>query len=211
MKSFLLGLLALILAGCATQNQSAWFRSGANQQDFETDKGYCNAQAFSLANGNIYQIAIIQNQCLQGKGWQLVDQNQLNNVYNELNTERLKTKRESEARCSNPEYSSIYAKTPCFANEIEFKQMTDETKITSTQKQVFVKWREAIDSGNEQALSYEVRLNGNLGKKYSSYFTSTMKPENDKNNLDIYSGKITWGQYNSRRKEIYTKMLDAMK
>lgn len=204
-------VVPLLVVGCATQPQSVWFKNGASQQEFEIDKGQCNAQAFAVAGGNMYQIAIVQNQCLKGKGWQLVNPNQIANANNQLFEEREKNKQANEERCANIEFSSIYAKTPCLATQIEFRHMTNEEKITNEQKVVFVKWREAIDISNQQIVDTELRYNGSIGKKYGNYYLATMKPENDKNNLDLYNGKITWGQYNSRRKEIYSKLIDFMK
>lgn len=210
-KLIIFSTIALVLNGCATQPQSVWYKSGSSAQEFEMDRGQCNAQAFSLANGNLYQIAIIQNQCLQGKGWYLTDPTHLANINNELSTERANNKRRLEAMCASAEFEPIYAKTPCFANAIEFKFMTDETKITQPQKQVFVKWREAIDASLQQTANLEMRLNGSIGRKYANYSLTTYKADNDKNNIDLYNGKITWGQYNGRRKENYLKMMDAMK
>lgn len=65
-------VIAVVLAGCAAQQpQRLWYKAGASAQDFNIDRGQCNAQAFSVASGNLMQIAIVQNSCLQGKGWTL--------------------------------------------------------------------------------------------------------------------------------------------
>jgi hypothetical protein len=202
--------IAIVLNGCATQPQAVWYKSGSSAQEFEMDRGQCNAKAFSLASGNLYQIAIIQNQCLQGKGWYLTDPKHLANINNELSTERANNRKQHEAMCASAEFESIYAKTPCFANAIEFKFMTDETKITQPQKQVFIKWRETVDASIQQTLNFEVRLGGSAGKKFASSF-ATYKADHDKNNVDLYNGKITWGQYNGKRKEIYLKIMEAIK
>jgi hypothetical protein len=65
-------IAALCLSACAPQK--VWYKDGATPQDYYTDMGQCRAQAFSVANGNLMQIAIVQNSCMQGKGWYLVDQ-----------------------------------------------------------------------------------------------------------------------------------------
>ena len=57
-----------LLAGCA---ENYWVKNGASTQDFEMDKAQCNAQALSVPNVTIPMLAIIQNQCLRGKGWNL--------------------------------------------------------------------------------------------------------------------------------------------
>jgi len=63
-------IITLLLTGCA-QQQNYWVRPGASNEDFEMDKGQCTAQAFSIPNATLMQIAIVQNQCLRGKGWNL--------------------------------------------------------------------------------------------------------------------------------------------
>jgi hypothetical protein len=209
-KLIAIGILGGLI-GCATQNESVWFKSGASAQEFEMDRGQCNAQAFSLANGNIYQIAIIQNQCLQGKGWQIKNSKHIANANLNLNNAREKARKDAEERCSIPEFAVIYIKTPCFSDQIDFKHMADETTITADQKQVFVKWREDVDKSYEKDNEIEIRLNENVGKKIVDRFQSIFKPESDKNNLDLYTGNITWGQYNRRRKEIYLKFIDSLK
>jgi uncharacterized caspase-like protein len=73
MKIYFCLSAALLLTGCATSDQQEmWFKQGVDSQQFEMDRAQCNAQAFSGANGNLMMVAIIQNQCLRGKGWQLV-------------------------------------------------------------------------------------------------------------------------------------------
>lgn len=73
LKTFAKIIAAFLLFGCATSDQQeVWFKQGVDNQQFEIDRAQCNAQAFSGANGNLMMVAIIQNQCLRGKGWQLV-------------------------------------------------------------------------------------------------------------------------------------------
>lgn len=63
-------VLILSLVACATPTH--WEKRGATTQDFNMDLGQCNAQAFGNANATLMTAAIVQNQCLQGKGWYLV-------------------------------------------------------------------------------------------------------------------------------------------
>ena len=74
MKAYVyLAVAVLALTGCSTNKGSSWVKPGASAQDFNMDRAQCNAQAFSGGGGNMMTIAIIQNQCLQGKGWYLVE------------------------------------------------------------------------------------------------------------------------------------------
>ena len=61
----------LILSGCASllQPNWSWYRSGATTADFDMDMGQCRAQAFSIPNAPLIQIAIVQQNCMIGKGW----------------------------------------------------------------------------------------------------------------------------------------------
>ena len=72
----LIALSALILAACATQQkQSYWEKPGSTRAQFDADMGYCRAQAFSVpgATQNLMQAVIVQNSCMNGKGWYLVE------------------------------------------------------------------------------------------------------------------------------------------
>lgn len=69
-----IALLVLLLAGCAT-TETFWEKPGASAQDFNSDSAQCRAQAFSVpgAMNNLMQVAIVQNQCMQGRGWYTVE------------------------------------------------------------------------------------------------------------------------------------------
>lgn len=65
-------ICAAILAGCAAEPQYQWVKNGGDPDSFETDLGYCRAQAFGTANVTLMQAAIVQTSCLRGKGWRQV-------------------------------------------------------------------------------------------------------------------------------------------
>jgi hypothetical protein len=66
-------IAAALCAGCATTPalESVWVKPGATQQEFYTDRGQCQAQAFGPGNVHLMQAAIIMSGCMQGKGWYL--------------------------------------------------------------------------------------------------------------------------------------------
>ena len=45
-------------------------------------------------------------------------------------------------------------------------------------------------------------MRGVVGQKIIDIGINFTRPENEKNNLDLYNGLITWGEYNKKRKEI---------
>lgn len=61
-------LIGLLLASCATHK--VWVKDGASDQDFEMERGQCQAQALSAPNplneGGVF------NGCMRGKGWKII-------------------------------------------------------------------------------------------------------------------------------------------
>ena len=66
-------LIASLLAGCAApQPPARWYKNGATRDDFETDWGYCEAQAVGAPTSDANRIAIVLVGCMNGKGWRLL-------------------------------------------------------------------------------------------------------------------------------------------
>ena len=67
-------LVVVLLAACATQQPAArWYKNGATRDDFETDWGYCEAQAVGAPTRDANRIALVLVGCMNGRGWRLVD------------------------------------------------------------------------------------------------------------------------------------------
>jgi hypothetical protein len=66
-------VVLMLIAGCAT-TQRYWEKPGASVQEFNADSGQCNAQAFGVPGAmyNQIQVAVVYNQCMQGRGWYVV-------------------------------------------------------------------------------------------------------------------------------------------
>lgn len=67
-KNLLIVSLVLLGSGCA---QQTWHKNNATSEDFEMDKGTCQAQAFSVPNAPAVQVALVYNSCMRGRGWYL--------------------------------------------------------------------------------------------------------------------------------------------
>lgn len=67
-------LAFLFLAGCAS-TRTEWRNSSgpATEQQWNMDHGFCRAQAFSAGMGISYGTALIEKNCMQGKGWYAVE------------------------------------------------------------------------------------------------------------------------------------------
>jgi len=211
----ILGLLVVstgLLAGCAN---NVWVKPGSGVNDFNVDSGQCNAQSYSVPFANVYQQAAVQNQCMQGKGWALRDKNaheaSVASVDSSWKSVKAKLAAETNALCNDPAYKLIYLKTSCLSSDITLEQMTDGSKITAQQKVPFIELRKILSSKSTAFFESAKNIHGASGEKLQSLYLTTLLPETDKNNIDLYAGKITWGEWNQRRKEIGLKFQQASK
>ena len=212
-----LTVISLSLFGCA---QNLWIKPNSTQAEFERDRYNClqdSQQRVGSAQVNAYGGSAINtvttnnmlySGCMGAKGWSLqskeVVQSQM--LQNQSKESELKARWDSikltiDAMCSNPELKIYYEKTACNASDISFQHIAEESRITSEQKIVLVKQREQV-AKIEKEQDVIQRERGANGQKMINVAQSYVRPENEKNNLDLYTGKITWGEYNKRRKEI---------
>ena len=104
--------------------------------------------------------------------------------------------------CTDPKFAPYYAKTACTAQKITFEQLADTSKISPEVKAVFMDLRRSVEA-TSQAQNDLIWKSSAVGAKRADLFTTVYKPQNDRNNLDLYNGSITWGEYNKRRQDIY--------
>jgi len=71
MKTVIVIALIIGLEGCATNQEPDWhwYKPRATQQDFLMDDGQCKAQGFGIPGGNLLQVVLVHQSCMQGKGW----------------------------------------------------------------------------------------------------------------------------------------------
>ena len=203
--------LTIGVFGCAN---NVWVKSGATANDFNVDRAQCNAQSYSIPFASIYQQAAVQNECMVGKGWILKDKASHeasdSASANSWKAVMDKSKADSELRCKDPSFKVYYSKTACFAQDMTFEQMADDSKITPQQKPVLMAVKKSVDSQLAQVYNSLKQIPNAPGEKVASLYKS-FEIEIDKNALDLYSGKISWGDYNRKRKEIAAKQTEAHK
>ena len=225
-KSVTLLFATSILIGCTPMS---WYKPLIQPGEFEKAKYECSQQAqqpygqstfgyYYYGGSSINTVITNENlfaQCMNAKGWQLqnkekaeiqVQQQQI--TTDDKNSEL--TKAASQV-CSNPEFIAYYAKTPCKASEITFSQLADKTKITPSQKIALVKQREAANRLNNLSSQTQIQLYGALGQKRVDLFKNSLEPADEKNNLNLYNGLITWGDFNQTRKDNSLKFANDLK
>lgn len=215
MKKTLTLALLIFLYGCA---KPMWVKPGASQQDFGVDKYQCMQQAQQRVSGayvNAYGGAssnqVITNEglfnaCMNSKGWTLQSTSSLERSaaqqrqqaeQNTFQFEMLAQRR--AALCQDTNYSAFYSKTPCKASDATLAQLSDTSRITAGQRKALDLLSPEFNSINKDVLNAQ----RNVGGKYNNEKVAELQKafdKEDQNRLDLYTGKITWGQFNVNRK-----------
>ena len=149
-----------------------------------------------------------QNKESQQRADQLQQQQQQQNQTQQANADAAKQamqvlKDKQDGFCADPANQAYYAKTGCKPNEITFDQQLDKSKISSSEKLVLKDLYPKLQTLSREAAANMRTYYGPKGIKGADLVEGKMIPQSDKNNLELYSGKITWGDYNIRRKEIF--------
>lgn len=217
MKSWLAMPLVLLLTACA---QNLWVKPNAGQGDFEKDRYAClqqSQQQFGFATIDRFGGSAVNSMqtnnslfssCMNSRGWTLKNKDAAqaqiaqNNIKVDITKQRLQQiKKKAAAVCARDDLREYYKKTACLPRLMTFEQLADESKITPAQKVTLVKQRaqvSIIDKETEDALA----AGGPSMHKALTIMTDFWRPETEKNDLNLYNGKITWGEYNKKRKEI---------
>jgi hypothetical protein len=219
-------ILLFLFAGCAHNN--VWYKPNASTNEFNVDRYDClqkSQQQSSSAFANQYvgtassgsvTNSLLFDSCMNAKGWSLQDKNNLQKT-NELKAADFEQKKvilsdimkkfdeKYKAVCAKQEYAPLFVKTSCNVKDITFEQIADNTKITTEQKTIFLKYRTEFEAVGKEHRSYMRKvIVREIHKRWLDYNESTL-PEIDKNNLDLLNGVITWGEYNQRRKDLQTR------
>ena len=167
-----------------------------------------DAFANGLKSGQDIGNSIRQNREAQQRADQLQQQQQQQSQTQQANADAAKQamqvlKDKQDGFCADPANQAYYAKTGCKPNEITFDQQLDKSKISSSEKLVLKDLYPKLQTLSREAAANMRTYYGPKGIKGADLVEGKMIPQSDKNNLELYSGKITWGDYNTRRKEIF--------
>ena len=222
-SALLLGVL-IALTGCA---QPLWNKPGASVEDFNVDKYQCMQgaqQQTSSAYINRYgggassgqsTNAPLYNACMNAKGWTLQAQSANSERAAQNNAEANAALKDIDERhqalCADPKFEAYFSKTACTVNKTTFEQLADRSKISPAAKAIFLEVRNRVDSNAREYYAIWRKFGGAVGAKRVDLYEATAKIQSDKNNLDLYNGLITWGEYNRRRQEIYNELTAAWK
>lgn len=171
--------------------------------------------AQSIADGNTNRAREnFFSSCMQSKGWTLHSAETIATIQAQNNDriEQYKSAMESltyEAKqtCADPAYAAYFAKTSCSPSDLTLIQLSDSSRATKKEKEAI----SAVDSvfakitreRSEAALKYMTPPA--FGSDVSALEIKAGK-EFEKLRLDLYSGKLTWGQFNTERKRLSSQL-----
>ncbi|HUJ79226.1 MAG TPA: hypothetical protein VLY45_02795 [Nitrospiria bacterium] len=218
-------LLLFVLSGCAPK---VWYKPHATVSDLDKDEYECLQQAQRESgepavhyHGGFAKERVITNwdvfqSCMTAKGWSLHDRDALQDLFAQSTEEFQQAQSvlpaalkafddKKRVLCSQPEFAALFAKTPCQVKEITFQLMADGSSITQDQRPLLIRYRTEMEA-LYKALANELRAHGtDIDAQYANYIVS-LQGDVDNVYLDLLNGKITWGEFNQRRKELAAKL-----
>ena len=207
-------LLTLLLGGCLgiPQSPNNWNKVGVSDDQMRRDMISCrqygmqSAQSHGVAGNMFVEAWIIQeaNQCMADLGYrQGASSGSTKTGMAEVTAIRTEMEKKKRLLCDTSDFKSYYLKTSCLPLEITKGQLTDHTKMTSSQLVVLAKVRTAEDLlyKDERRNLLMVGATGTAVVEILDAYKGSL----NKNISDLESGKVTWGEYNLRRKEIATE------
>lgn len=207
-------LSLLAVGGCATQPQYRLTKN-VSEQELQQDNAACQNQAQMIQvadwefKGTFMEGANIQmkrnrafENCLVSRGYARTSNQDLaasKTFVQELDS--MTTSR--KALCDKSEYKPLFEKTICEGNGMTVEMLSDKSKITKKQKQLFSQYKAEYEAIWTLQMDLVQRSGGKVDKDYVSYVQSTIAPATLINISELYEGKKNWGQYNKEAMRIY--------
>jgi hypothetical protein len=133
--------------------------------------------------------------CMLDLGWDL-----------ETDTERELTNLKSEFYdlCRKEEYRLYIEKSPCDTKDLTLEQLSDTTTINEPQKQAMLGFTRASDDIFNRIEDVQ-KIGGMLSRKMYEYELSTMRPARDGYRIELFQGKLSWGEYNQKKRDTFAQ------
>ncbi len=221
MQKLFLTLTILVLTACAPM---VWNKPGASAQEYAVDSFECTEQAqqryaaaeLSVYGGELRDRPTNDNglfaACLNAKGWHLGPQQEV--VGNARNL-RLQEDQftptalrdtftlilaDQQALCARPEFAALYRRSACQVGDLTIAQLADTGVLGAADKSTFSQLRkEGQEIGRRAAAAY--RAFGGEPGRLTATAIDRAEALSEKNALELYSGRMGWGEFNQRRRD----------
>jgi len=199
-----------MLFGCA--QQKVWEKPGASQSEFSQERYAClqqSQQPYSGAYVNRYGGSSnsgmttnggLFDACMNSRGWNLTAKTETGGT---PYADALKAvSSEGQSLCEREEFQAYYRKSPCRAGEPTLEQLADRSKITADERKLLTKVRAEVTELNKKYAAIHRQFNQQTGNALAENIEQGTKA-GDKIAFDLFEGRITWGEYNKRRRDVY--------
>ncbi len=114
-----------------------------------------------------------------------------------------------ESHCKKDELQPFYKKTACSPNDISFDQLGDASKATVQEKAAIQKVRIEV-AVFDRRLAQALRQYGGPRGNSIAAVIEKIDGQSGEAMMDLYFQKISWGEYNSRCKELQKEFRDQV-
>ena len=107
--------------------------------------------------------------------------------------------------CTQADLQELFSKKmPCKAEDATREQLSDRSKISSDEKIAFSKWENISAKSNQRLAAINRQYKFKHGEAVASLIEKGLI-DSKKFASDFSNGRISWGEYNKRRKNAYTR------
>ena len=106
--------------------------------------------------------------------------------------------------CKLEEFRIFISKSPCDQKDISLQHLADSSIISEQEKIVMLAYVKSADESERKRLE-AFRTGGMVEKKLYEYRLKTYNPKIQEIRLSLLTGKMNFGEFNKRRKEISTE------
>ena len=223
---FFIALNFLAVNNLFAQADKTWYKPKVYGESFKLDRDSCATPGQNQTGFN---------NCMGQRGWTLVDRNVHNadrkfcqdksNVlddsekrasylscllekgWDEENDTQYKMRmlsKESAEICKLEEHKLFNSKSPCEHKDNTLQHLADASFINEQEKVAMYALVKSTDEIERKRLD-AFRAGGMLEKKVYEYRLKTYNPKVQDNRLNLLTGKINFGEFNKRRKELFTE------
>jgi len=207
------------LIGCASPKM-LFDKTGLTSEEFSRDKYDCVQQSRTSWSGGgtgglgvammigaksnaEKQSADLFKMCMEARGYtarEVSDEEFERQRNSPFKSKMNQIAKERNGRCNNDDFKLIFIKTSCKSDKITLEQLSDKSFISEAEKIVFSKYRSDTNDSNNMTME-AIRTNGEPKDKEMGLTLERLYLQSDKIALDLFEGKITWGEFNKNRKE----------
>jgi hypothetical protein len=208
-------ILPLTLVACAPP---LWVKPGGTTAEFDKDKYTClqSSQQRSAgfyfnkygggASDNMATNETLFASCMNSKGWKLKRGDEAAQYVagqtakvQEAKVALEQLRQESYAICARPEFAWINQRTACDTKDLTLAQLSNSERLSPANKDSFMAFYTEAKNLNQRNIKV-LKATGDKNAMATATILERLISSRERGALDLYEGKVTWGEYNKAKK-----------